>query len=477
MEAGAVAAKELLAGNAFRRVLGMEVEGQPLDLRAEPARQPFGPLEADVAERSYVVAPDRDRGLLHGDSVPGRRRSAGVERRRTMRRAALALLAATGALWATASAAMDGETPTLTLRLSESSVPYRADVRARGRVSVSEGGQAIVLEQEQGAAWVRVGSARTMPSGAFAVTFSPDRGGPIRARLLESGAVSDEAPLGVRPLLRISVEHGRAFEGAPMRIRVRPRTYSGSVRVRVRQGGRRVAVAHEAVTRGKARFRVPTPGVGRFRVGVELSEEAGFERVRASGSVEATATPIAYGATGHVVEALHGRLDELGYHVPAERDVFGPEALDAVLAFQKANDLARDGGVGEEVWKELGRARTPKPRFAKPGRHIEVDKTRQILMVVRNGKVEDVVSVSTGATGNTPEGKFRILWKAPATTTWLGPAILYRTMTFLGNEFAIHGFPSVPAYPASHGCVRIPMWVADWLYQRSPVGRRIFIYT
>ena len=95
-------------------------------------------------------------------------------------------------------------------------------------------------------------------------------------------------------------------------------------------------------------------------------------------------------------------------------------------------------------------------------------------MVVRDGKTESVVSVSTGATGNTPEGAFRIRWKALATTTWLGPAILYRTMTFLGNEYAIHGFPSVPAYAASHGCVL--MWLADWLYRRSSVGERVYVY-
>jgi lipoprotein-anchoring transpeptidase ErfK/SrfK len=48
-------------------------------------------------------------------------------------------------------------------------------------------------------------------------------------------------------------------------------------------------------------------------------------------------------------------------------------------------------------------------------------------------------------------------------------------MTFHGN-FAIHGYPSVPVYPASHGCVRVPMWLADWLYGQSPVGERIYIY-
>jgi lipoprotein-anchoring transpeptidase ErfK/SrfK len=83
--------------------------------------------------------------------------------------------------------------------------------------------------------------------------------------------------------------------------------------------------------------------------------------------------------------------------------------------------------------------------------------------------------VSSGAGGITPVGAFSIKWKALATSTWLGPAILYRTMTFAGNV-AIHGFSSVPAYPASHGCVRIPIWAADWLYRRSVVGERVFVY-
>ena len=46
----------------------------------------------------------------------------------------------------------------------------------------------------------------------------------------------------------------------------------------------------------------------------------------------------------------------------------------------------------------------------------------------------------------------------------------------LPQHYAIHGFPSVPTYPASHGCVRIPIWIADWLYQQSPVGERVYVY-
>jgi hypothetical protein len=392
------------------------------------------------------------------------------------RRTAFALLVAAAALVATASAAMDGEAPTVTLALSDSAVAYGAPISARGRVSAGGSGQAVAIEQGRGFSWTRVATARTEAGGSFAASFAPERGGRIRARLVESGSASPQASLRVRPVVRISVGRGRAFLGARMVVRVRPDAYDGRVTVRVRQGDRRLAVAGGRVVNGVLRLRVPTPGVGRFRVALVLSRVDGLERVRASGSVTSAARPVSYGASGPEVRALLRRLAELRYHVPEKRDVFGPEALDAVLAFQKANGLARDGAVGEEFWRALGRARSPKARHAGRGLHIEVDKTRQILMVVRNGEVESVVSVSTGATGNTPEGAFRIRWKSPATTTWLGPAILYRTLTFLGNEYAIHGFPSVPAYPASHGCVRVPMWVADWLYRRSPVGERVYVY-
>ena len=123
----------------------------------------------------------------------------------------------------------------------------------------------------------------------------------------------------------------------------------------------------------------------------------------------------------------------------------------------------------------LATAGVPKAHFGGKGLHIEVDKTRQILQLVRDGKVTGTLHVSTGATGNTPVGRWNVLWKAPFTHTWLGPAILYRTMTFHGG-FAIHGFSPVPAYPASHGCVREPIWAANWTYDQTPVGTPVDVY-
>ena len=173
---------------------------------------------------------------------------------------------------------------------------------------------------------------------------------------------------------------------------------------------------------------------------------------------------------------LTSRLLELGYHLPERTGTFTPEVADAVIAFQKANGLDRTGAVSVNEWRRLGRASTPSPRHAKPANHLEVDIARQILLVVRGGETTAVLPVSTGALDDTPEGAFQIRRKNPWTTTWLGPGLLYRAMTFWKDEIAVHGYPSVPSYPASHGCVRVPMWAADWLYRRTPVGQRIYVY-
>jgi hypothetical protein len=83
--------------------------------------------------------------------------------------------------------------------------------------------------------------------------------------------------------------------------------------------------------------------------------------------------------------------------------------------------------------------------------------------------VTAVVHVSTGATGNTPVGRWQVYRKVNG-WDW----VLYYPSYFL-RGFAVHGYPSVPAYPASHGCVRVPMWIATRLYGLMPHGSTIWI--
>ena len=174
------------------------------------------------------------------------------------------------------------------------------------------------------------------------------------------------------------------------------------------------------------------------------------------------------GSRGAGVRALEARLLELRYALPYADGLFERETYEAVLAFQKLNGLPWTGRADARLWRALGRAHVPRARYR--GDHIEVSKSRQVLLLVRGGRVEKVVHVSTGATGNTPIGRWQVYRKVVG-WDW----ILWYPMYFL-RGFAIHGYPSVPAYPASHGCVRVPMWIAPQLYAATRWRQTIYVY-
>jgi lipoprotein-anchoring transpeptidase ErfK/SrfK len=372
-------------------------------------------------------------------------------------------LTVTDALGGTGTATSQVEAQALALRVSPATVVFGRRTIARGALVPARAGATVLIERRSAERWLRIAAARSDSAGRFNARLRPGKTGVLRARV---GALRSPATrLTVAPQLRAHAGAGVAFVGAPLVVHARPAT-SSSFTVTVLRSGREVAR-----TRGRpgARLVVPTPGIGSFTARIELA--GGTLAV----PLHATARTLSYGSTGSDVVALRARLAELHVHVPAPSTTFGSELADSVVAFQKARGLDRTGTVDEATWHALSQDVLPAPRYRGTDTHIEVSKSRQILMIVRNGETLWYLPVSSGAGGITPVGNYRILWKALATTTWLGPAILYRTMTF-HTHYAIHGFPSVPAYPASHGCVRIPIWIADWLYQQSPVGERVYVY-
>jgi N-acetylmuramoyl-L-alanine amidase len=190
-----------------------------------------------------------------------------------------------------------------------------------------------------------------------------------------------------------------------------------------------------------------------------------FRRIR----VRLAYARLRIGAHGPAVLALKRRLRELHFALPSVDSGFGHATYEAVLAFQKVHGLPRTGRVGPGLWRRLWRTSVPRPRVRR-GDYIEVDKSRQLLMEVRDGKVANVVHVSTGATGNTPVGTWRV-YREVFGWDW----VLYHPMYFL-RGFAIHGYPSVPTWPASHGCVRVPLWIASALRERWGRGSVIRVY-
>jgi hypothetical protein len=214
--------------------------------------------------------------------------------------------------------------------------------------------------------------------------------------------------------------------------------------------------------------RLPTGVPGPLRVEITSTPRPGWAGIRRVLDATVVQPTLSRGATGPSVLALERRLAELRYALPRVDGVYGHDTVEAVLAFQKVHGLPRTGTVEPWLWRRLARAGAPRPR--RGGDYIEVDKTRQVLFVVHGGEVTKAVHVSTGATGNTPLGTWQVYRKVPG-WDW----VLWYPLYFL-RGFAIHGYPSVPAYPASHGCVRVPMWIAPQLFDRHGFGTKVTVF-
>jgi hypothetical protein len=302
-------------------------------------------------------------------------------------------------------------------------------------------------------------------TGEFGFAFPATQPG---AYHVETGTDSS-APvdLKLRPILTRRMA-GLRFPGSRLvlRGRLRPaaagsltlRVGTRSWHVHVRQGGYYTAV-------------LPTDRLGGHRARLVIAPHTGYKGFTARKRFRVLAPVLSTGARGIAVLALERRLAALRHVLRGGANhYYASDTYEAVLAFQKVHGMARTGRVSRDVWRVLGRAKIPRPRVAK-GNHVEVSKILQVLYEVRKGKVVRIVHVSTGATGNTPVGKFHVYGKVPG----LNGSGMYYSLFFTG-AFAIHGYHSVPPWPASHGCVRTPMWFAPGFYDRWAVGTTVYIF-
>jgi hypothetical protein len=248
----------------------------------------------------------------------------------------------------------------------------------------------------------------------------------------------------------------------------------GSIRVSVYRNGKSTFAASY---RGHAVVALGTASFGEVRVSLHVKAGSGYAPVRPRLlKARLLAPELRYGATGTAVLQLEHRLASLHYAVRTS-STYGYELVDSVIAFEKVQGLERDGVAGPNVWRRLGNPRIPQPRYTSPADHVEVDKTHQVIYVVRNSKIATILPTSTAGIAGyyTPEGTFSIYRKVDGfDNSPLGT--LYRPMYFTGG-YALHGNPSVPAYPASHGCVREPMWIADWMFETNDYGETVYVYS
>ena len=161
------------------------------------------------------------------------------------------------------------------------------------------------------------------------------------------------------------------------------------------------------------------------------------------------------GSTGVDVALLQARLLQRGFWVAEQLGKFGESTRHAVVAFQKFYGLRRTGKV--DFWTRIGIASSgdrATPRVPSPSHSIDIDLTRQVMVIQTGGRVDEVVDVSTGKKSTpTPKGSFRVTRQIRGKrVSDLG--VLFSPKYFTGG-YAIHGSNSVPNYAASHGCVRV----------------------
>ena len=197
------------------------------------------------------------------------------------------------------------------------------------------------------------------------------------------------------------------------------------------------------------------------------------------------------GTKGDKVLALQERLKELKYDITEPDGRFGDETYHAVMAFQKVNRLARTGRANVATLAAMDTAVDPAPLVPAGGAdRIEIDLVGQYLGLYQGNTLVRLLSISSGSGKDfcvldpdtnktecdkaiTPGGSFRV---ARRVIGWreskLG--LLYNPLYFNGG-IAIHGAASVPGYPASHGCVRIPMTSSQWFPELVADGTPVYV--
>ena len=174
--------------------------------------------------------------------------------------------------------------------------------------------------------------------------------------------------------------------------------------------------------------------------------------------------------------ALQQQLADLGYLLQSGVDgKAGPGTTAAVIAFQKWQGLPRTGQADERTRAALATAAAPRPpiRQGPAGRRVEVLIDRQLVLAIEDNQVVRAIHVSTGKPSTpTTIGSFHVYAKFPR--WWSTP---FREWLLWASPFtggiAMHQYPDVPTYAASHGCVRVTQYDARWLFDFNSVGEPV----
>jgi hypothetical protein len=273
-----------------------------------------------------------------------------------------------------------------------------------------------------------------------------------------------------------------ALAGQRLRVRgtVTPYVAGQAVEVRFVRGAKRLATRHLVVTpaRGgkKGTFAVffRAPNAGALHIQAVHAATPGQVAMSATSSLTLITAGAGPGGGGLRVRYLQTRLASLGYLTPLGGR-YDAATGRAVIAYHKVTRMPRTEVANARTFFKLadgqGRFRS---RFPWHGRHVEVSLSRQVLaLFYPGGQIYKTIMISSGKPSTpTVRGSFSVFSKTAGYNS-LG---MLDSDYFAAGGFAIHGYPEVPTYAASHGCVRAPITNARFLYNWIQYGTRVDVY-
>ena len=183
------------------------------------------------------------------------------------------------------------------------------------------------------------------------------------------------------------------------------------------------------------------------------------------------------GAKSLSTRKVQKRLAHLRYLPHSAVDgVAGYRTQQAVMAFQAWSGLERDGIVGPATTAALAGAHRPRPGRKGPSRRIEVYRDKGVALLIEHDQMRRAIHVSAGAPGTpTPTGRYEVFRKE--LRSWSVPFQVWLPLASYFNQgIAFHEYPDVPPYPASHGCVRVPVPEAHGVYDFASIGTAVVVY-
>ena len=244
----------------------------------------------------------------------------------------------------------------------------------------------------------------------------------------------------------------------------------------IRRGKASKQVRRSVGRRGRYEFRFKVGNAGPVRLVVKhkASDALAAFRTRDE-TIQVVNWQAGAGARGAKVTLLQRGLLKLGFATPVT-GYFDGLTANAVNAFKKTNGIGRDGYASTSVYAMVlrgqGAFKLRYPDSGTHGKHVEFDWSRQVLVLADRGRPYRVYHVSSGKPSTpTVFGSYRFYSQTPGTNSH---GMVYSSY-FIGG-YAIHGYASVPNFPASHGCLRVPIPNAVSIYNWIDLGDPIYTY-